>query len=90
MKNVRDIALYKPCVLCLNQTYDRCLECGDAYCSTHETRLCPMCTRIREFKAEQAERRRIVYWQYADVPVSNVRSVGAETLPMPTLRMEAA
>jgi hypothetical protein len=70
------------CVRCDLRTYERCVECGDAYCGGHDSVLCPMCTRIRMFKFEQAERRRVVWWQY-------VEPVGAVTEPMPTVRMEA-
>ncbi len=78
----------KPCVYCLNQTYDQCIECGDPHCATHATLLCPMCRRIKMFKAEQEFRRRIVPWQYPQEFYLIVDEGATE--PMPTLRMEVA
>lgn len=85
----------KPCVLCLNQTWCRCLECGDAYCEDHETILCPMCVRVKQFKVAYAEQHKLVYWQYVEPAEVTVRSQFRgnplmETTPMPTLRMEVA
>jgi hypothetical protein len=85
----------KPCVFCLNQTMCRCLECGDAFCNDHETILCPMCVRIKQFKVAYAESHKLVYWQYVEPAQFSTRSQfrgnpSAETLPMPTLRMEVA
>lgn len=86
----------KPCVFCLNLTYETCLECGEPFCcSVHESLLCPMCVRIKAFKAEQAARGRVVYWQYVDVPIHVVPirpqfrgNPLAETIPMETIKVE--
>jgi hypothetical protein len=85
----------KACVLCLNQTLCRCLECGDAYCDDHHTVLCPMCVRVRQFRATYAEQHKLVYWEYVE-PVSITTRTQfrgnplMETAPMPTLRLEVA
>lgn len=85
----------KPCVYCVNQTSHMCLECGEPYCDDHETVLCPMCVCVKQFRATYAEQHRLVYWQYVEPVYISVRTQFrgnpmAETLPMPTLRMEVA
>ncbi len=83
-----------PCVYCLNQTYDQCLECGDPLCFGHGMKLCPMCLRIKQFKAEQSARRRVVYWQYADdaatslfLSIGSPIDPGASTEPIPKVEV---
>lgn len=90
--------MIRPCVLCLNATDKRCLECGDAYCDTHETVLCPMCHRVKQFKREQAASRRVVYWQYVEVSYVEAPlhlrapgwlKLGSITEPMETVQVKA-
>lgn len=83
------------CVLCLNQTMCRCLECGEPYCDDHCTVLCPMCVRVKQFKVAYAEQHRLVYWQYIEPVSISVRTQFRgnplfETAPMPTMKVRVA
>lgn len=82
----------KRCACCEQLTYGQCIECGDPLCFGHGMKICPMCRRIKLFKWEQAQARRVVYWQYVEVPL-HIRvpgrvDLGAITEPMETLLLE--
>jgi hypothetical protein len=82
----------KPCLACENQTSQRCIECGDAYCAQcrdagrahNGTTVCPMCVRVRQAKYEQSLAKRIAWWQYVEEPVKRQFVQAPVRLPAPT------